>query len=140
MDATDTGHAVVDRELYLPRSWTDDPDRMRAAGVASQVGFATKRKLATTMIRRALDAGVPASWVAGDEVYGADPRLRAELQPARSAMCWRSPATTGSASVDHLLAPPADDHAHRLAWSLWRRRHQARARTCHYRRQAAGDP
>jgi SRSO17 transposase len=78
--ATDAGHAVVDRELYLPRSWTDDPDRMRAAGVASQVGFATKPKLATTMIRRALDAGVPASWVAGDEVYGADPRPRSELQ------------------------------------------------------------
>src|SRR5512132_2388016 len=78
--ATDAGHAVIDRELYLPRSWTDDPDRMRAAGVTSQVGFATKPKLATTMIRRALDAGVPASWVAGDEVYGADPRLRAELQ------------------------------------------------------------
>jgi hypothetical protein len=39
-----------------------------------------------------------------------------------------------------LVAPPADDHAHRLAWSLWRRRHQARARTCHYRRQAARDP
>jgi SRSO17 transposase len=44
------------------------------------VGFATKPKLATTMIRRVLDAGVPASWMAGDEVDGADPRLRAELQ------------------------------------------------------------
>jgi hypothetical protein len=44
------------------------------------VGFATKPKLATTMIRRAPDAGVPASWVAGDEVHGADPRRRAELQ------------------------------------------------------------
>ena len=39
-----------------------------------------------------------------------------------------------------LVAPPADDHARRLAWSLWRRRPQARARTCHYRRQAARDP
>jgi hypothetical protein len=39
-----------------------------------------------------------------------------------------------------LVAPPADDHAHRLAWSLWRRRHQPRARTCQDRRQAARDP
>ena len=36
-----------------------------------------------------------------------------------------------------LLARSAGDHGHRLRWSLWRRRHQARARTCHYRRQAA---
>ena len=32
------------------------------------------------MIARALDAGVPAAWVTGDEVYGADPELRAELE------------------------------------------------------------
>ena len=44
------------------------------------MGFATKPTLATTMICRALDAGVPAAWVAGDEVYGADPKLRACLQ------------------------------------------------------------
>jgi hypothetical protein len=39
-----------------------------------------------------------------------------------------------------LLARPVSDLGHRLRWSLWRRRHQARARTCHYRRQAAWDP
>ncbi len=78
--ATEAGHAVIDRELYLPRSWTDDPDRCRAAGVPDQVGFATKPALATAMICRALDAGVPAAWVAGDEVYGANPRLRATLE------------------------------------------------------------
>jgi SRSO17 transposase len=78
--ATDAGHGVVDRELYLPRSWTDDPDRLRAAGVPDHVGFATKPKLATTMICRALDAGVPAAWVTGDEVYGNSPGLRAELE------------------------------------------------------------
>jgi SRSO17 transposase len=71
---------VVDRELYLPRSWTDDPERLQAVGVPDQVGFATKPKLATTMICRALDAGVPAAWVTGDEVYGANPGLRAELE------------------------------------------------------------
>ncbi|MGH9258456.1 MAG: IS701 family transposase [Acidimicrobiales bacterium] len=78
--ATDAGHAVIDRELYLPRSWTDDPARLQAAGVPEQVGFATKPALATAMITRALDAGVPAAWVTGDEVYGANPGLRAELE------------------------------------------------------------
>jgi SRSO17 transposase len=74
------GHALIDRELYLPRSWTDDPTRCAAVGVPTDVGFATKPALATAMLARALDAGVPAAWVAGDEVYGADPDLRAALE------------------------------------------------------------
>jgi SRSO17 transposase len=78
--ATDAGHAVVDRELYLPRSWTCDPERLRAAGVPDQVGFATKPALARRMLERALDARVPAAWVTGDEVYGACPALRAWLE------------------------------------------------------------
>ena len=55
--ASSSGHAVIDRELYLPRSWTNDPERLQAAGVPAQVGFATKPNLATKMIIRALDAG-----------------------------------------------------------------------------------
>jgi SRSO17 transposase len=78
--ASRVGHAVIDRELYLPRGWIDAPARLRAAGVPDQVGFATKPALAMAMVCRALDAGVPAAWVAGDEVYGADPQLRAELE------------------------------------------------------------
>jgi SRSO17 transposase len=78
--ASRAGHAVIDRELYLPKSWTCDPARLRAAGVPEQVGFATKPELATAMVCRALEAGVPAAWVTGDEVYGANPRLRAELE------------------------------------------------------------
>jgi SRSO17 transposase len=78
--ASPAGHAVIDRELYLPRSWTRDPERRRAAGVPAQVGFATKPALAQAMLTRALEAGVPAAWVTGDEVYGADPRLRACLE------------------------------------------------------------
>jgi SRSO17 transposase len=297
--ASSSGHAIIDRDLYLPRAWTDDPERCRAAGIPDQTGFATKPALAAQMITRALDAGAPASWVAGDEVYGADPRLRAELEargvgyvlavacdhrvriggetcradallkgvPARAWQCisagkgakghrwydwaflrldgeaapggqagqhwllvrrhqrtgelafyrchtprpvplavlvrvagqrwrieerfqtgkglvgldqhqvrrWRSwyrwatlamlahaflvvaavterarhPAPTGLVGltcneVQHLFAAlaaqPAGDPRHRLRWSLWRRRHQARARTCHYQRQAAQQP
>ena len=74
------GHALIDRELYLPQSWISDPGRCRAAGIPPGTGFATKPGLARTMIARALDAGTPASWVAGDEVYGADPGLRADLE------------------------------------------------------------
>ena len=78
------GHALIDRELYLPRSWTDDPGRCRAAGIPGGTGFATKPALARKMITRSLDAGTPARWVAGDEVYGADPGLRRELEDRRT--------------------------------------------------------
>ena len=80
MYASEAGHALIDRELYVPRGWIADPDRCRAAGISEPVGFATKPALATAMLGRALDAGVPAAWVTGDEVYGADPGLRAELE------------------------------------------------------------
>jgi SRSO17 transposase len=74
------GHALIDRALYLPRAWTDDQQRCAAAGVPADIGFATKPALATAMLIRAVEAGVPAGWVAGDEVYGADPILRATVR------------------------------------------------------------
>ena len=64
------GRALIDRELYLPQSWTDDRDRCRQAGIADDVGFATKPELARQMIERAIGAGMPFGWVAADEVYG----------------------------------------------------------------------
>jgi SRSO17 transposase len=74
------GHAAVDRELYIPRSWTDQPDRCRAAGLTEPAAFATKPELATRMIARFFDTGHHACWVAGDEVYGGNPTLRAALE------------------------------------------------------------
>jgi SRSO17 transposase len=78
--ASPAGHALIDRELYLPRSWTADPARCAAADIPEKAVFATKPRLARRMIGRALDAGTPAAWVTGDEVYGADPGLRADLE------------------------------------------------------------
>jgi SRSO17 transposase len=296
--ATGAGHGLIDRELYLPQDWIDDPARCQVAGVPDQVGFATKPELARVMLQRALDAEVPAGWVTADEVYGGSPALRGWLEtrqlpyvlavkateplpsasgPAMAAArlagqipshCWlrlsaghgakgrrwyawsrlalssagapngwerwllvrrslrtgelafyvcagpaglpliglvrvaasrwrveeafqagkglcgldqhqvrrwcswyrwvtlamlayaflvvaavtehaRHPAPPGVIEltcneVQHLFAAlacrPAGDHAHRLRWSWWRRRQQARARACHYRRQAAQQP
>jgi SRSO17 transposase len=78
--ASPKGRAMIDRELYLPESWTDDPERCRAARVPEQVGFRTKPQLARVMLERALDAGVPAAWVTADEVYGGSPTLRQWLE------------------------------------------------------------
>jgi SRSO17 transposase len=78
--ATDAGHGVIDRELYLPQGWLADTRRCQVAGVPDQVGFASKPELARVMLQRALDAGVPAGWVTADEVYGGSPALRGWLE------------------------------------------------------------
>ena len=64
------GHAFIDRALYLPKAWANDPDRCKAAHVPAEVEFSTKPQLATKMIDRAITAHVPFAWVAADTVYG----------------------------------------------------------------------
>ena len=64
------GHAFIDRALYLPKAWTDDPARLTAAHVPPGTAFATKPRLALAMIERAIAAKVPFAWVAADSVYG----------------------------------------------------------------------
>jgi SRSO17 transposase len=77
---TPAGRTLLDRELYLPQSWTDDRARCAEAGISDDVPFATKPELAQRMLGRALDAGVPACWVTGDEAYGQVSALRRDLE------------------------------------------------------------
>lgn len=81
--ATPQGRTFLDRELYLPQGWADDPARRAEAGVPADATFRTKPALARAMLARALDAGVPAAWVAGDEVYGHNRALRGWLEERR---------------------------------------------------------
>ena len=109
------GHAFIDRELYLPRSWTDDAGRCAAAGVPDGTEFATKPALAQAMIAAALDAGTPCAWVAGDEVYGNAPKLRADLVQRRVGYVL-------AVAKDHRITTPAGTHrADELAARLPRR-------------------
>jgi SRSO17 transposase len=75
--ASPAGRALIDRRVYLPRSWTDDLARCTAAGVPAGTEFATKPELALDMIADAAAAGMPASWVAADELYGDNGAFRA---------------------------------------------------------------
>ncbi|PJN38049.1 DDE transposase [Streptomyces sp. CB02959] len=103
------GHAAIDRELYVPRSWTQDAARCRSAGIPAEIGFATKPALAARMINRALDAGVRVPWVAADEVYGGNPQLRASLEDRQvgyvlAVACDHQIATrAGKVRVDTLV-------------------------------------
>jgi SRSO17 transposase len=78
--ATLAGVALIDRDLYLPKVWTDDHERCRAAGIGDQVAFQTKPQLAQAMLQRAVETRVPFRWVTGDSVYGGDRRLRVWLE------------------------------------------------------------
>lgn len=150
------GHALIDRELYLPRSWSADP-----AGAPRRASWAKRRSRPSR--------GWPAAWVTGDEVYGADPGLRAELERRRIGYVLAVAATPPgghrcghlcrAAATEHtrhppppdqiplvrneiaalfgtLIIEPGQDTRHRLRWSTWRRRRQHRAKSCHYQRQA----
>ena len=78
--ASSKGRALIDRELYLPASWTADRDRCLEAGIGEEVQFATKPELARRMLARAREAGASFGWFTADEAYGDNPGLRAYLE------------------------------------------------------------
>ena len=81
--ATGRGHALIDRELYLPASWTGDPERCAAAGIPEETEFATKPELAVRMLERVHDAGRLTGWFTADEAFGQNPGLRGWLADRR---------------------------------------------------------
>lgn len=114
------GPALLDRALYLPRCWIDQPDRRAGVGVSDDVRFATTPALAAALLERAVAAGVPARGVAADEGYGADPELRRAIRRTGlgyvlqiGAHRW-GPPPAGRGRVDRLPG--------RLAARAWQRR------------------
>jgi SRSO17 transposase len=73
---TARGHALIDRELYLPLEWCEDQQRRQVAGIPESVCFQTKPELAVQMLARLQQAQVPISWVVADSVYGGNLDLR----------------------------------------------------------------
>ena len=63
---TALGHALIDREMYLPEDWCSDLPRRRAAHIPDAVCFRTKPELAQKMVQRAKSARLPIRWVVAD--------------------------------------------------------------------------
>ena len=83
--ASQHGQTLLDRELYLPKEWTEDRNRCRHAGIPDERAFATKPALALQMLSRTFAAGVVLAWVTGDSVYGDDRKLRQWLEGRKQA-------------------------------------------------------
>ena len=114
--ASPKGRALIDRELYLPKSWTDDPGRCREAGVPGDVQFSSKTDLARLMLGRALDAGVPVSWATADEAYGKEGKFREWLEQRRVSYVVAVPKSqavagdAGKSRADVLTGHAPDQH------------------------------
>jgi SRSO17 transposase len=106
---TARGHSLIDRELYLPAHWLDDPERCRDAHIPERVHFQTKPELARSMLERLLQASVPLEWVVADTVYGGNLDLRTWLE---------------AHAYHYVLAVPASEPVEFLA-ATGRRREEA---------------
>jgi SRSO17 transposase len=90
---TARGHALIDRELYLPEDWCADPARRQAAHIPETVTFRTKPELGQQMIQRARAVGLPIRWVVADTVYGHSPDLRTFLEEQDFSYALAVPST-----------------------------------------------
>ncbi|MBK8460727.1 MAG: IS701 family transposase [Micropruina sp.] len=121
--ASTSGRTFLDRKLYLPKGWADDAPRRAKAGIPEEVGFATKPELAMRMIARAIEAGVPAGWVTGDEVYGQHSGLRRMLEERGMPYVLAVPVNQRVIAIrgGRIVEERADERARTLPAQAWRR-------------------
>src|ERR671938_1929 len=114
------GQALIDRALYLPKAWTDDPARRAATHIPPGTVFATKPRLAREMIKRAMAAGVPLGWAGTPRMWstlGAR-RRRWPAPPRRSRQGSRR--ALGSASPRGTVRKASGCLTGRIgSWPTW---------------------
>jgi SRSO17 transposase len=118
--ASAKGRALIDRELYLPKSWTDDPQRCARAAVPDGVAFATKPEQARVMLERAVAARVPFAWFTADEAYGQNPSLRDWLHEQDIAYVMATRSDDAVPAGLHTACPVKDMIA-AIRAGAWRR-------------------
>jgi SRSO17 transposase/DNA-binding XRE family transcriptional regulator len=120
--STREGRAFIDRQLYLPASWTDDPPRMAAAHVPADIAYRSKAELALKMVEQAIAAGTPFSFITADWTFASD-ALEAVLRRAqRSYVLGIAPVADSSAgAAGRATNPPTGGAWPRLEHLVWRR-------------------
>lgn len=110
--ASARGRVLVDRELYLPKSWTEDRERCRTARVPDEQEFATRGELARHMVLRALASPLPITWVTADSAYGQDNRFRRLLEQSGVGYVpavLKSQFSVGCSRIEGLFAQAPDE-------------------------------
>lgn len=116
------GHAFIDRALYLPKTWTDDPERMAKAHIPDGTRFATKPAIACAMIERAIASNVSFAWVAADSVYGVGSIETALRQAGKGYVLGVSATHTfGSWGKPQAIGGSAKEIAESLPDARWQR-------------------
>ena len=82
------GHALAAARLYLPADWADDLPRRQVAGVPGDITFKTKPQPTIEMLAALAGQGIRTPWVAADEVYCRDTRLRPSWRKSARGTCW----------------------------------------------------
>jgi SRSO17 transposase len=119
---SDQGCTFIDRQLYLPKDWTNKPERRTAAQVPDTIRFVTKPEIAAQMIERAITAGVPFDWVATDTIYGVG-SIEMQLRRAGKGYVLGAHATDpfNSWGKTPPVAGTAEQIARALPRQAWRR-------------------
>jgi SRSO17 transposase len=73
--AADDFHTLLDGELFLPESWSEDRPRCREAGIPETMVYRPKTEIALELYDRAVSHGVTFAWLTFDEWYGVKPQF-----------------------------------------------------------------
>jgi SRSO17 transposase len=71
--ATGDFHCLIDGDLFLPESWSEDRARCREAGIPDEVVYRPKWQIALELYDRARENGLTFDWLSFDEGYGSKP-------------------------------------------------------------------
>lgn len=104
-------HALLDGELYLPESWTQDPQRCRAARIPEGMTFRTKTQIAIELVDRVTTHGVEFGWFSFDEGYGGKPPFLSEMIARGHRYVGEVPKTfTGWSITPRVLEAEENDY------------------------------
>jgi len=97
-------YAPLDRQLYLPQEWAEDPKRREASHVPAAVTFQESWRIGLQLLDRSR-GDVPFGWVAGDDEFGRPSAFRAALRQRRLRYVLDVPANTLIRDLSETPAP-----------------------------------